>query len=370
MAKPKILLVTTDRECAKETMVTLAGKFDVTHLDNGEKALALLAKDSRFMVLLSGRDLPGMSGLELLTAAYKKHPQTIRLMVTEDRDFETAEAAINKAHVANLLSKPCPQELLLKTISNAVVSFKRERAEMEAMKDTLLGSVRTLVAILETTHPLAVRRSKRIRRRAQRICKDLKAMPPQMMDMIVLLSNIGCVGLPEGLLKKMEIGRNITKQDMKQFRTHPLIAARLLEGMPRMGKMAAAIRHQNTACSKNPPLGARILKVCVDIDQMELNGSAPDKAIEYMRSKPDIYDQKVVDSLAKHRDENGKTTDNPLNVTELQPGMIMQKDMVTEAGAILLHKGERLSEASHMRVQAFSDLLKIREPIHAHLPSA
>ncbi len=44
MAKPKILLVTTDRECAKETMVTLAGKFDVTHLDNGEKALALLGQ--------------------------------------------------------------------------------------------------------------------------------------------------------------------------------------------------------------------------------------------------------------------------------------------------------------------------------------
>jgi len=99
------------------------------------------------------------------------------------------------------------------------------------------------------------------------------------------------------------------------------------------------------------------------MDRMELTGASPEKAVDFMASKPEIYDAKVVEVLKNHLEASKKIECHGLTVAELEPGMVMQRDMVTEKGAILLPKGETLSEASHLRLQAFSDLLKIVEPI-------
>jgi len=363
MSNPKIMLVTTDRKFARIARDTLCPTFDLSIVSSGEKALQVFDRDHRYMVVISSMKLKGMDGREFLAAAMQEQPKITRIMVTAFPEFDHAVQLVNTADISWLLTQPCAAEDLLKAVTDSVARYKREQTEAEAMRDTLTGSVRMLVDIMELTHPEAMRRSKRIRRRAQQISRFLKAMPPHLMDMIVLLSNIGCVGLPKGLLKKMETGKDITKADMKRFRTHPSIAARLLENVPRMGRMAGIIRHQHTPCSQTPPLGARILKVCIDMDQMQRNGSSPDKALEFMRAKPEIYDAAVVDALARHLQENEKLECSTLWVADLEPGMVMQADMVTERGTILLHRGETLSEASHIRIQAFNDLLKIKEPV-------
>lgn len=363
------MIVTTDKAFAKTAKATLNDNYDLSMVASGEEALKRFDSDSGFMVVVSAQKLAGMDGRQFLEAAKNEFPKITRIMVTREPDFDYAMQLVNTTDISWLLNKPCKAEDLLEAVEDSVERYRREKAEAEAMKDTLVGCVKMLVDILELTHPEAVRRSKRIRRRAQHLSKEFKAMSPQFMDMVVLLSNIGCIGLPSGLLKKMEVGKDITRTDMRTFRTHPSIAARLLDNIPRMGKMAEIVRHQNTPCSKRPPLGARILKVCIDLDQMQLNGTAPDKALDFMRERPFIYDQKVVEAMALHIGESDKVQCNGLTVADLEPGMVMQTDMVTEYGAILLHKGETLSEASHLRLQAFSDLLKIKEPICAVQPT-
>lgn len=369
MALPKILLVSPDNKFAEEVKALLRGDYAVAAVAGGKDAVKVLASKKGIRVVLSGLNLPDVDGLKLLAKIRKDHPKIMRILITGEGDFNTVVGAISKAHVFSLLARSCPPEDLKAAVRDAVKMYRKIRSEADSMRDTMFGTVRMLVDILELTHPRAVRRSKRIRRRAQEICKDLHAMPTQFMDMVVLLSNIGCVGVPSGVLAKMEKGEEISPQEMKRFRSHPSIAAHLLGNVPRMGKVADIIRHQNTPVSQKPPLGARILKVCIDLDQMQLGGAAPDKALEFMRKKPEIYDERVLDSLRSHLGNSKKVVCNPVMITELEPGMVMQTDMVTEAGAILLHKGETLSEASHLRVQAFSDLLKIKEPLCAVLPA-
>lgn len=368
MAKPKIMLVSPITEFVSESRAALGDDFDVFLADNAEEGLLQLGRDPRFRVVVSGLNLPAMNGNDFLAAVRKDHPKVMRIMATAEEGVEIVAGAVNIAHVFALLPRPCPPDELRETTRDAVITSRKLQAEADSMRDTLFGTVKMLVDILELTHPAAVRRSKRIRRRAQEICSDLNAMPAQFMDMIVLLSNIGCVGLPAGLLRKMEKGKDITPQDMKMFRAHPSIAAHLLGNVPRMGKVAEIIRHQNTPCSKKPPLGARILKVCIDMDQMQLTGTGPAKGIEYMRGKPEVYDAEVLEALERHRGESEKVRCNQLMVADLEPGMVMQTDMVTEAGNILLNKGETLSEASHLRIQAFSGLLRIKEPVCAVMP--
>lgn len=364
MKKPKIMLVTSDTTMAKIAQTELGKAIDLMSLSSGEEALDILAGDDEYMAVLAGLNLSGMDGLKLLASVRKKHPKLMRLLITADKSFKTAANAVNMAHISRLLPRPCPPKALKAAIKEAVQKYRKGQAENEAMKDTLFGTVRMLADILELVQPDAVMRSKRIRRRAQYISNELKAMPAQLMDMVVLLSNIGCVALPPELLEQMESGKRPSKEDMQIFYTHPSIAAHLLGNVPRMDKVAEIIRHQNTPVSQDPPLGARILKACIDMDRMELSGASPEKAVKFMASEPGIYDAKVVAILKGHLEKSSKAQSRKLAATELEPGMVMQRDMVTSKGAILLQKGEALSEASHLRVQAFHDLMKIVEPIH------
>lgn len=368
MALPKIILVTKDIQFAKAAKVALGGAVVLSMTDSGEKALKALDGAHSYTVVISDMALKGMDGRAFLAAVNKKHPSISRIAVTDTPDFEQAAQLVNATDISWLLTKTCAPKELLTAVTDSVNRHRKDKAESEATKDTLIGCVKMLVDIMELTHPEAVSKSKRILRRAQQVNRVLKAMPPQFMDMVVLLSNIGCVGLSPVLLKKIEKGTDVTKEDMKTFRTHPGIAARLLENIPRMGKIAEIILHQHTPCSQKPPLAARILKVCIDLDQFKTKGASSEKALAHMHKRPETYDHTVVEAMMRLQTDAKKSQCPPISVADLQPGMIMQQDMVTEDGTVLLHKGDALSEVSHMRVQTFSDLLKIKAPIYATVP--
>ena len=369
MSKAKIMLVTSDAAFAAEAGNVLESIVDLACLPDAEKGLAMLAQDDRFAAVLSGVHLPGMNGLKFLAQVRAKHPRAMRLLVTADRSFKTAAGAINAAHISKLLPRPCPATALKAAVQEAVRKYRQERSsDADTTRDVLLGCARMLVDILELTHPGAVQRSKRIRPRAQQICTELKAMPSQSMDMVILLSNIGCVALPPELLEAMESGKRLSKEDMQIYMTHPSIAAHLLSNMPRMAKIAEIIRHQNTPASQEPPLAARILKACIDMDQMELTGAPPDKALTFMATRPKVYDPKVLAALKRTLEESRLARCMNLTVADLEPGMVMQRDMVTTAGNVLVSKGDTLSEASHLRLQTFKDLLNVQEPICVEPP--
>lgn len=368
MSKPKILFVTTDVELCKTVQSGLDQEFSITCLDNAEEGLQLLGKDPRFVAVVSGLRLPGMNGKDFLTRVRGVHPKLVRLMISGDCDLKVATEVVNEARVAHLLTKPCSVDEIYDVLAEADLEYQQAQMESNARRETLLGCVKMLVDILELTNPLAARRSKRILRRARRICAELRALPPQMMDMAVLLSNVGCVGLPSSLLKKMETGEDMTPQEKKTFSTHPSIAAHLLGNVPSMSKLSNIIRSQNVPCAKQPPMASRILKVCIDMDRMQDSGATPGQALKFMQSKPEVYDERVVAAMVRHRQESDKIQCTPIPVAKLEPGMVMQEDMVTEKGAVLLNRGETLSEASHLRIQAFADLLRIKEPICAFMP--
>ena len=363
MALPKILLVTKDKEFAQTAKSALGGAVVLSMTDSGEKALKAFDGHA-YTVVIADLALAGMDGRAFLAAAKEKHPLVTRIAVTGTSDFDQAKQLVNTADISWLLTKPCKAEDLRTAIKDSVSRHRRDKAEGEAMKDTLIGCVKMLVDILELTHPEAVSRSKRILSQAQEINKEIKAMSSQFLDMVVLLSHIGCMGLPKQLIQKVEKGSNITKEEMQAFRSHPEIAAQLLEHIPRMGKIADIIRHQNTPCSKKPPLGSRILKACIDVDQIRTRKGSPEKALARMHERPDIYDPVVIKALIRQERECGTDKGVPHAVADLKPGMTMQQDMVTEDGTVLLPKGGSLSEASHIRLTTFSDLIKVREPVY------
>lgn len=369
MKPPRVLVVSAHPGFIEAARRALGNEFAVAAVETAKNCLRVLDARKDVQVVISDLALPDADGVKLLARLHRDYPKVMRILMVKDDDCETLARAIRCAHVYSTLSMRSSAEDLRTTVTEAVKTLQMLRSDAECMRDSMLGTVRMLVDILELTHPRAVRRSKRIRRRAQEVCTELNVMAPQSMDMVALLSNIGCVGLPSSLMRKLEQGVEMTPEERKRYRSHPSIAAHLLSNVPRMGQIAEIIRHQNTPASKKPPLASCILKACIDLDQMQVGGVEPDKALEFMRNKPEVYSVEVLDVLDRLLGKRKAAECNRLKVSELEPGMIMQVDMTTEKGAILLHRGEVLSEASHLRIQAFADLLNIVEPVCACVPS-
>ncbi|MGE4296633.1 MAG: HD domain-containing phosphohydrolase [Desulfovibrionaceae bacterium] len=363
MGHPKLLLVSVDAAFREEAKAALSDRFALLVTDSAEKALAAMERERGCTIVMSGLTLPGMDGVTFLSEMRRRQPQVMRLLVSGNGTFEIAMRAINVAQVHRYLVKPITPLQLSEAADDALQTYEQIQGEAAQLKATLNGSVRLLVEVLELTNPAAMGRSTRTSERIKQLGQELGVRPRWPLDLASLLSQLGCVALPSEILEKLDTGEDLTKEEMQIFTTHPSIAAHLLQNIPSMGQVAEIVRNQTAPCTANPPLGARILRVCLDLDHLERKRVPTAKALDAMRAHPERYDQAVVDALARMLGETAMVCCQMIPVAELRPGMVMLSDMVTKAGLKLLLKGQRLSEASHLRLQAFGDLLDLEEHV-------
>jgi len=111
--------------------------WDVEFAESGQ--LALQKMDERpFDVIVSDMRMPGMDGPELLAEVRKRHPRTVRIILSGQSDEDVRLRAVGPAH--QYLSKPCDP----KTLKNAVTRACMLRDRLEN------GSLRRLVSQIES----------------------------------------------------------------------------------------------------------------------------------------------------------------------------------------------------------------------------
>ena len=120
---PRILVV-DDEEAILETMAfTFADDYEVYTSTDARRALDILDEKSPIAVVLTDERMPGMSGVEFVTEVCKRHPATVRMILTGFADMEAIIEAINGGHVYAYLTKPWEQEQLKQLMMRAVEHY-------------------------------------------------------------------------------------------------------------------------------------------------------------------------------------------------------------------------------------------------------
>jgi CheY-like chemotaxis protein len=114
----KILLVDDDN-FLRDMYATkfTQGGHDVDAVDNAATALARLAQGSEYDVIMLDMVMPGMTGLELLTAIKQEFPrQSAKLVVlsNQGQDEDIREATDAGAHAYIIKAESIPSEVLAK----------------------------------------------------------------------------------------------------------------------------------------------------------------------------------------------------------------------------------------------------------------
>lgn len=376
----KILAVDDERNILDAIQRQMRKNFHVETALGPEKGLAAVTHRGPYAVVISDLRMPKMDGVQFLARVRGIAPDTVRIMLTGNADLENAIQAVNEGNIFRFLTKPCDPEILEKVIQLGIEQYRLITAERELLQKTLKGSINVLNKVLSLVNPEAFGRSSRIKRYVKQIAEKLKVPDVWKLELAAMLSQIGCVILPEEALKKLCRGKNLTGEEAQLFDTHPMIASDLLSNIPRMQKIAEIIRYQekhfdgtgspkDMRKGKEIPLGARILKVALDFDLMEANGVFKRRAIRQLKSRSGWYDPFVLAVFEEIVDDKTMYIEKEVMFVELKTDMILDEDIRTSKGRLLITRGQEVSDILLNRLKNFAKTAGVQEPIKVLIPS-
>jgi response regulator RpfG family c-di-GMP phosphodiesterase len=378
----KILCVDDDPHILQGYKRTLRKDFDISLAEGGEQGLALIAQEGPFAVIVSDMRMPGMDGVQFLARVKEIAPTSVRIMLTGNSDMQTAIDAVNEGRIFRFLNKPCPPETLAQTLLAGLEQYRLVTAEKQLLEETLNNSLQVMVDILSLTNPTAFSRSARFKRWARDIAAQLGATNVWQIEIAAMLSQIGCITVPEETLLKISHGALLTEKELHLYHQHPQVGHDLIARIPRLEAVAQIIAAQNRRITDDPkassPLdptdtptvGARILKVVLDFDKLLETGSLPYAALRDLAGRAGCYDTTVLTALKELLQKNEEElVIVKLPLSELKPGMVLDESLATRHGALLLSAGQEITLSLILRLINFAEAGLIEGEVQVRVPA-
>jgi PAS domain S-box-containing protein len=122
--RPRILVV-DDEEAILETMIfTFEDEYEVFTATDARRALDMLDEHAPIAVVLTDQRMPNMSGVEFVTEVCRRHPATVRMVLTGFSDMDAIIQAINDGHIYAYITKPWEPDQLKQLMKQAVDRYR------------------------------------------------------------------------------------------------------------------------------------------------------------------------------------------------------------------------------------------------------
>lgn len=375
----KVLYVDDDPNILAAYKRVLRKSVEVETAGGGEQGLKAIAAKGPFAVVIADMRMPGMDGIEFLAKVKQLAPNTVRMMLTGNADLQTAVDAVNEGNIFRFLTKPCPQEMLVKSVQAGIEQYRLIVAERRLLEETLNGAITVLTDVLSLVNPTAFGRAARIRRYVKHIVTQLGLPRTWKFEVAAMLSQIGCVTLPPEVLQKIYAGQDLSAEEEKMYASHPDIGGRLIVHIPHLDEVAHMITRQQepfswSQTSAEPgrrddvAIGGQILKVALDFDRSLSRGAFPEDALAELRRHPDVYDPEIVSAVEDLVLRPPKCQVGLLGVDRLDAHMILDQDVHAKSGALLVAKGQELTFPVLERLRRWARGIGVKEPIHVVMP--
>jgi two-component system sensor histidine kinase/response regulator len=144
MALPKILVVDDEKDNLDALRRLLRHDFQVSTALSGEEALALVAEQRDFDVLVSDQRMPKMTGAQFFEKVQALDKMPTRILLTGFADVEAVVEAVNKGHIWRYVSKPWEPDDLKMTLRQASERTRLSRSLEQSRRDLTraLGELR------------------------------------------------------------------------------------------------------------------------------------------------------------------------------------------------------------------------------------
>jgi response regulator RpfG family c-di-GMP phosphodiesterase len=370
----KILYVDDDIGTLRSFKRQFGHKYDIETASAPTVALQRVLEAGPFAVVVADLRMPEMDGIQFLSRVKQRSSESVRIMLTAYADLEAAMEAVNEGNIFRFLTKPCPPEVMGNTLEAGVHQYRLVMAEKELLEKTLIGVINVLTDILAMTNPTAFGRASRVRRLVQLISGQMKIAMNWEIDIAAMLSQIGCVTVPEETLRKHFRALPLDKDEVVIYQTHPMIARDLIENIPRLENVAEIIAFQEKLFDGSGypadrkkgyeiPLGARILKIALDFDALVSGGKGIEEAFSEMENKQGFYDLDIFNAFKRQMTTHPARTLKSIRIKDLEEEMIMAEDVRGASGMLLIAEGQEVTPSIRLRLKNYAVIAGVIEPI-------
>jgi response regulator RpfG family c-di-GMP phosphodiesterase len=355
----------------------LRRRFQVHTANGGAEALELLQTEP-VTVVVSDMRMPLMDGATFLSRVRALYPDVVRILLTGQTDTQAAINAVNEGQIYRFLTKPCPPEVLLEEIGNAVELNRLVTAEKEILGTTLRRAVEALTATLSLAQPAAFGRAVRVTRTVTELAEALEVTEAWELEVTAMLSHLGAVTLPPAVLAKLDTGRPLTEEEAEMVARIPGISRDLVATIPRLEGVAQAIgwhraRYDGEGSAagvpreEDLPLASRILRLAADFDAGMAQRPSVQATISALRADAGAYDPRVLAALVTSHDvPDTQSPPRDVDIDDLAPGMVVFDDVYTTEGVLLISRGTEVTDALILRIENYARQKRVEGRIRVH----
>jgi response regulator RpfG family c-di-GMP phosphodiesterase len=376
----RILCVDDDRSVLEGYQRTLRKQFTIEIALGGEAGLQAIQTRGPFAVVVADMQMPGMNGIEFLGRVKEAAPTSVRFMLTGNADQATAVKAVNEGHVFQFLTKPCPADMFARALENGVAQYHLLASERDLLENTLRGSVNLLSDVLSIWDPTSFGQGQRLRELMRHISESWRGAPTWELELGAMLSPVGYATVPSAVLEKYRAGLPLTETESDALRRAPDLGSNLITNIPRLENVARIVRYQDKhfdgsgfpadeVAGRSIPIGARILKVLIDMLHLEGRGMTRADALLQMQSRAGVYDPMVLNAAIARFEASPSPTDGPESTVitvafrALATGQTIARRVETLDGQVVAGAGMLVTPVLLERLRNFHRSVGVQEPL-------
>lgn len=361
--------------CVDDEVAVLAGlqrnlglHFEISIAESASQALAMLEGTTEpFSTVLSDMRMPEVDGVTFLRAVSERWPDTSRILLTGQADIPSAIAAVNEGRVFRFLTKPCPSELLVRAVSDAVRQYDLLEAERVLLDQTLRGTIDVMVEAIGLLLPQAAQPLVRMRRLARRLCKELHVQQVWDIDIACVLSYVATLTLPQDVLTQLASGKYHDIDVRSASSRCNVVAQRLAVRIPRLEpvrdllRRAGAIARGQAVPHEDAPVW--ILRLCMDYGKCLTAGLAPDAAFARLLNRAQPWPFALQNILSRLLNALRADVRKSVTFYDLLPGMTFVEPVYTDGQILLVPQDTEITLPLIEQLRNFVVVGRLVEPL-------
>jgi hypothetical protein len=182
---------------------------------------------------------------------------------------------------------------------------------------------------------------------------------------------LGLIALPTELARRGQNYVPATLNEKRLLEGHPDTARRILSAIPRLEDVALIVAQQVNDAQQGPEWvqrGARLLRLAIRVEARVSRGVQLEEVLAAMSAVANAEERTFLDALRADSADAEQMERRSLRVRELQPRMILDEDVNTADGTLVLQAGHELSAIVIERLRQFASSRGLAEPIRVRVP--
>jgi hypothetical protein len=270
--------------------------------------------------------------------------------------------------------------MLALALQAGLKQYRLITAERELLEKTLNGGIKVLADVLSLIDPLAFGRGEALFSYMRAYVHALTLENSWEFEIAAMLSPIGTVTIPPAILEKFRAGQALTAPEQEILERVPKTGADLLANIPRLESVGRIVLYQQKhydgsgfpadgVRGEDIPIGARILKVLIDLLELEAQKMPKDAALRLMQQRVGWYDPRVLDATFACfdiylPDTSVKSQGQPITLKDLCVGQVVLADIQTVSGKTIVMARSRITPVLLARLANFAKFSPVQEPIY------